>query len=63
MRDRVYVDRVPEYEVRDGVVCVDLGDWSMHVPLRVFRLGMTRAMKALREHDATGKVLPFKGGG
>ena len=48
---RPYVDRPPEFEVRDGVVCCDFGDFRIHMPLRVFRISHMRAAKAIRDHD------------
>jgi hypothetical protein len=63
MRDRVFIERVPEFDIRDEVVCTDFGDWSHHMPLRVFRMALARAAKVLREHDASGRVVPFKGRG
>jgi hypothetical protein len=59
---RPFVERAPEYEIRDGVMCVDYGGWSVHMPLRVFRVAQARAMKTVRDHDQSGKVVPFKGG-
>ena len=58
---RPFIERAPEYEIRDGVMCVDFGSWSVYMPLRVFRVAQARALKAIREHDAAGKVLPVKG--
>jgi hypothetical protein len=55
-----FVERAPEFEVRDAVVCVDFGNWSLHIPLRVFRIAHGRAAKALRDHDASGEVVPLK---
>ncbi len=62
MRERRFVDRAPEFEIRDSVVCVDYGDWSVHLPLRIFRISLSRASKTVREHDTSGRVVPFKGG-
>lgn len=61
MTDRRFVERAPEFEIRDSVVCVDYGDWSVHLPLRVFRVGLSRAAKTVRDYDAGGKVVPFRG--
>ena len=61
MRDRRFVDKAPEFEIRDSVVCVDYGEWSVHLPLRVFRIGLSRASKCVRDHDTSGKVVPFMG--
>lgn len=58
---RPFVDRAPEYEIRDGVMCVDFGTWSMHMPLRVFRLAQSRALKAVRDHDTAGSVVQIRG--
>lgn len=55
-----FVGRAPEFEVRDAVVCVDFGNWSLHMPLRVFRIAHSRAQKVLREHDAGGEVVPMR---
>lgn len=58
---RVFVDRVPEYAITDGVVCCDVGEIAIHIPLRIFRMGMARADKALAEYDARlAKVVPIK---
>ena len=62
MRDRAYIDRAAEYGIDDGVVCVDFGDWAMFIPLRVARVNLARFAKAIRDHDAGGRVVPFKGG-
>ena len=56
-----FIERVPEYEIRDGNMCVDFGGWSVHMPLRVFRIAQARAGKVVRDHDAAGKIVPFKG--
>ena len=58
---RPFVDRAPEYDIADEVMCIDFGGWSVHMPLRVFRIAQARAAKAVREHDASGQVVPFKG--
>ena len=57
---RPFIDRAPEYEIRDDIVCVDYGSWSVYMPLRVFRLAQARALKTVRDHDAAGAVVPFK---
>lgn len=57
-----YVERAPEYEIRDGVVCCDFGGWSIHMPMRVFRIAHARAAKAVKDYDASGEVVPFRGG-
>jgi hypothetical protein len=56
-----FVERAPEYDVRDEVVCIDFGHWQVHMPLRVFRIAQARAAKVVRDHDASGDVVPFKG--
>lgn len=61
LRDRPYIDRAPEFDIRDGVVCADFGDWSLHMPMRVFRVTHARAAKTIREHDTSGEVVPLKG--
>ena len=58
---RPYIDRVPEYDIRDGVVCVSFGDWSLYMPLRVFRAGTSRANAMLRTYDKAGDVVPLRG--
>jgi hypothetical protein len=55
-----FIDRAPEFEIRDQVVHIsDLDGHAVAMPLRVFRLAQARAMKAVREHDASGEVVPF----
>lgn len=57
-----YSEKAPDYEIRDGVVRCDFGDWQLYMPLRVFRIGVTRAAKCVKDHDAGGNVVPFRGG-
>jgi hypothetical protein len=54
-----FIDGVPEFVIRDQVVHITLDDQAVAIPLRVFRIGMARAMKAVREHDTCGEVVPF----
>jgi hypothetical protein len=63
MRDAFYVGRVPEFEIKDGVMCIDYGDWSVHMPLRIFKLAQVRANGVVREHtDRAAEIVPMRGG-
>lgn len=60
----VFLDEVPEYAVREGIVYISTADgWTCAFPLRKFRLGMARAAKAIAEYEArNAEVVPIKGG-
>lgn len=46
------IRKVPEYEIRDGLVYFSTDDWAGCMPLRIFRLAMARAAKVLADYDA-----------
>lgn len=55
-----FIDRVPEFTIRDQVVYIALDDdQALAVPLRVFRMAQARALKTVRDYDASGEVVPF----
>jgi hypothetical protein len=55
------IRKVPDYEIRDGLVYFSTDDWAGCMPLRIFRLAMARAAKVLAEHDAgSAEVMPFR---
>jgi hypothetical protein len=48
-----FVNTVPDYEIRDGVMHVTSGDgWSCCFSLRTFKQGMARAQRAIDEYEA-----------
>lgn len=57
-----FVDRVPDYEIREGIMHISDGDWSCCMSLRTFRLGMAKAQRTLDEYDARSGVVPLRKG-
>jgi hypothetical protein len=55
-----FIDRAPEFTIRDQVVHITLDDQELAMPLRVFRITLARAATATRRHDSAGEVVPFK---
>ncbi len=57
-----YFDEVPEYSIENGVVrCQTKAGDAYFMALPVFRRTVHRMQKLLTEHDAAGRVLPFRG--
>lgn len=58
----LFIDEVPEYEIRDNIMYIQLADGrAIAFPLRSFRLGMARAAKALATYDSRkAEVLPMR---
>lgn len=57
----VFVDKVPDYEIRDGNMHITADDWHIAMPLRLFRMGMARATRIIAEHESRkAEVLPLK---
>jgi hypothetical protein len=59
----IFLDEVPAYAVREGIVYVTTDDgWTLAMPLAKFRRAMARAGRALAEHDARkAEVVPLEG--
>lgn len=56
---KMFLDEIPEFDVRDGTVHITAEGFELATPLRKFRLGMARAAKALASYDAGGEVVPM----
>jgi len=56
-----FVDKVPDYEIREGNMHITTGDWSCCMSLRTFRLAMARAQKAIAAYEAERAIIPIKG--
>lgn len=55
------IRKVPDYEVRDGIMFVSAGDWSCCMPLRIFKLGAVKAAEAIARYEAErGEVVPLR---
>lgn len=48
-----FIDEIPTYEIRDGIVHVTVGDFELCcASMRTFRLATEAATRCLAEHDA-----------
>ena len=58
----VLIERVPQFEIRDGLVHIEFGGDQQPIcmPIRTFRMAVARATKLLAEHDAAGHVVPMR---
>lgn len=57
---QTFIDKVPDYEIRDGIIHITAGDFAMCMSLRCFEQGMARAMRVIAEYRASGEVVPLK---
>lgn len=56
-----FLEKVPNYEVREGNMHIWSDDWAVCMSLRTFRLGMARAAKAIATYEAKkADVVPIK---
>ena len=56
-----FLDEVPSYEVREGIMYVTAGEFALAMPLRKFRLGMAKAERAIAEYDSRrAEVVPMR---
>jgi hypothetical protein len=45
------IGKVPDYEIRDGIMYITSGDWSCCMPLRVFKLGRAKSDRVIAEYE------------
>lgn len=56
-----FVDEVPRYEIREGIMHITTSDWACCMSLRNFRLGMARAKRVLDSYEAkSAEVVPMR---
>jgi hypothetical protein len=56
------ISRVPNYEVREGIMYISADDWAICMPLRIFKLGCAKADRVIARYEATvAEVVPIKG--
>lgn len=60
-----FTDVVPDYEVRDGRMCIRMCGVELVMPLWVFEAGCRRAAVAIAEwnSETRGEVIPFEARG
>jgi hypothetical protein len=60
---RPFLDAVPKYEVREGVMHITADGFELAMPLRKFEQGMLRAEEAIAKYRAErGAVLSMRKG-
>ena len=47
-----FVDDVPNYEIRDGVIFITAGEFCMAMALRTFERGHVRSARVIAEYRA-----------
>lgn len=57
----IFLDEVPEYEVRDGRMYITMGTFCLAMPVHIYLKGAARGSRAIREwqRGERGEVIPF----
>ena len=56
------LSKVPDYEIRDGIMYITSGEWTCCMPLRIFKLGLARSQKVVAEYEARKAEVVIIGG-
>lgn len=56
-----YLDMVPDYAIRDGVMHITAGEFSMCMSLRTFERGLAKSRRVIAEYYAQqAEVVPIR---
>jgi hypothetical protein len=62
----LFMEEVPEYTVKDGRMCIAIGDLCLTMPIRVFEIGCIRGQAAIRTWQSShgsAEIIPFSAPG
>jgi len=59
----VFLDEVPEYQIRDGRMYITMGTFCLAMPIHVYLKGAARGSRAVREWHSrrAGEIVTFPG--
>jgi len=55
-----FVDKVPDYEIRDGNMHITADEFCMCMSLRCFEQGMAKAARVIAVYRASGEIVPMR---